>query len=373
MKIPPVKIYFSEKDKEEISVKIKGCLSTGQLTLGKYGREFEEKFASYLGRDYAITVNSGTSALEISLRILGIKDKKVLVPTNTFFATIGAVLHAGGKPKFVDLDPNTFSSDVKGLEEKITPETRGVIVVHVAGIITPQMNEIQKLCKDNGLFLLEDAAHAHGSRLDGKMAGSFGDAASFSFYPTKVMTSGEGGMIVTNSKSFSEQAMMYRDQGKISLNQNLHDKLGHNWRMSEPNAIIGLAQFARLDEFIGERRRIARIYDEGIKSIPRVNSLSISTECKSNYYKYIALLDEDVDRKKLKSTLREKYDIGLAGEVYELPCHLQPIFKGKYKKGDFPKAEYACAHHICLPLYVTMKDEEANYVLENLKKVLGEI
>ena len=373
MKIPPVKMYFPEKDRTEILERINEVLSTGQLTLGKYTEEFENKFASYIGRKYAIAVNSGTSALEISLRIFDVVDKKVMVPTNTFFATASSVLHAGGKVKFVDADPETFSVDFDDLKRRMSSQTKGVIIVHIGGIISPQVEEIRNLCREKGLFLLEDAAHAHGSSLAGKKAGNFGDAGCFSFYPTKVMTSAEGGMIVTDSEEFVQKARSYRDQGKISPSQNLHDKLGYNWRMSEINAIIGLSQFSHLDQFIDERRKIAEIYDEGLKSVPKIRPLLIPPEIKSNYYKYIALLDEGIDRKKLKSILREKYEVGLTGEVYELPCHLQPIFENKYKNGDFPDAEYVCAHHICLPVYVTMKREEANYVVSSLEQVLKSI
>lgn len=371
MKIPPVKVYFSEEDRKEILKKIDAVLFSGYLTLGKYAEEFEEKFASYTGQNYAVAVNSGTSALEISLRIFDVKDKEVIVPTNTFFATASSVLHAGGKLKFADVDPKTFSVDLDDLKKRVSRETKGIIIVHIGGIISPQIEKIRDFCEENGLFLLEDAAHAHGSSFNGKKTGNFGGAAAFSFFPTKVMTSAEGGMIVTDSEDFAQKAKGYRDQGKISPTQNLHNKLGYNWRMSEIHAVLGLSQFSHLDEFINERRKIAKIYDERLRTVPKIKPLMIPPECKSNYYKYIALLDEDVDRKKLKSTLREKYDIGLAGEVYELPCHLQPVFKGEYKRGNFPQAETICARHICLPVYVGMKDEEINYVVDSLNKVLS--
>lgn len=370
MKVRPVKITFPDEDRREILEKIDKCLITGQLTLGQNGRELEDYFAHYLGTKYAIAVNSGTSAIEIGMRILGIEGKEVLVPTNTFFATPAAVLHAGGKVKFVDADPETFSIDIEDFKAKITDRTIGVIVVHVAGIITPKMPEIKRTCKENNLFLFEDAAHAHGSSLNGKMAGTFGVAASFSFYPTKVITSGEGGMIVTDSGKIKNEAMLYRDQGKLSFSQNLHGKLGYNWRMSEIHAILGLSQLKRLEEFIEGRRRIAKIYDEGLKSISGITPLKISEEAQSNYYKYIAILDEGVERTRLKKILREEFEVGLSGEVYELPCHLQPIFKRGYKEGDSPKAENICKRHISLPVYPTMATEEAGYVLDSLKKTL---
>jgi len=373
MKVPPVKVYFPDEDQAKILQKIKEILSNGQLTMGKYGKEFEESFARYVGTKHAVAVSSGTGAIEICLRILGVEGREVLVPTNTFFATPAAVLHAGAKIRFVDADPDTFSIDVESLERSITRETVGVIVVHVGGIVTPKMDRIRRICEVNDLFLIEDAAHAHGSSLNGRMAGSFGKAASFSFYPTKVMTSGEGGIIVTNSQKIKEEALMYRDQGKASFTANIHDKLGYNWRMSEFHAIIGLSQFSRLGEFIKNRTRIARIYDGGLISIPGVTPLVLSPECKTNYYKYIALLDEDVDRAKLKSILRQEYGVGLSGEVYELPCHLQPIFKGNCKQKEFPHAEDVCQRHICLPIFANMTLDQANYVLSSLEAVLRKL
>ena len=373
MKIPPARIYFPDKDKEEILRKIEECLTTGQLTLGKNGREFEEKFAEYIGIKHAVGVSSGTSAIEIPLRILGIEGKEVLVPTNTFFATAAAVLHAGGRIKFVDADPETFSVDIESVKRNISDATAGLIVVHIGGIVTSNMPQLQEICKSSGLFLFEDAAHAHGSSLDGKMAGTFGDAAAFSFYPTKVVTAGEGGMIVTASDRISDEARLYRDQGKISFTQNLHDKLGSNWRLSEPHAIIGLSQFGRLEEFIADRTKVARIYDRRLKDNNKIRPLHVPDNSRTNYYKYIALLEPGVDRAKLKAHLREKYEVGLSGEVYELPCHLQPIFKRGYKEGDLPKAEDICKRHICLPVYAGMTEEEANYVVDSLGKTLGEI
>lgn len=373
MKVPPVRVYFPDEDQAEILQKIKEVLSSGQLTMGKYGKELEKSFARHVGTKYAVAVSSGTAAIEICLRILSVEGKEVLVPTNTFFATPAAVLHAGAKIRFVDADPDTFSIDAESLERTITEETVGVIVVHIGGIVTPQMDRIQQICEMNDLFLIEDAAHAHGSSVDGRMAGSFGKAASFSFYPTKVMTSGEGGIIVTNSQRIKEEALMYRDQGKASFTANIHDKLGYNWRMSEFHAIIGLSQSGRIGEFIENRTKIARIYDEGLKSIPGVTSLVLSPECRTNYYKYIALLDKDVDRAKLKSILRKEYEVRLSGEVYELPCHLQPIFRRNCKQKEFPQAEDICQRHICLPIFATMTPDQADHVLSSLEAVLRKL
>jgi len=265
LRIPPAKIHFPDEDRKAILQKIDEALLTGKLTLGRHVKSFEECFAEKVGARHAVAVSSGTCSLEIPLRILDVRNKTVLVPTNTFFATPAAVLHAGGKPRFVDTDPSTFAVSLEGIERRLTEDTAGVIVVHIAGIVTPEMPAIRDFCKELDLFLLEDAAHAHGSSFDDEAAGTFGDAAAFSFYPTKVMTCAEGGMIVTDSQRIHEEALIYRDQGKADFLTNAHTRLGYNWRMSEPHAIIGHAQLGRLPEFVAARKGIARVYDEGLR------------------------------------------------------------------------------------------------------------
>jgi dTDP-4-amino-4,6-dideoxygalactose transaminase len=366
LKIPPAKIYFSEEDREVILQQIDEALVSGQLTLGKHVKEFEECFAQKIGARYAVAVNSGTSSLEIPLRIFGVRDKTVLVPTNTFFATPAAVIHAGGKPRFVEADPATFAMSLEGIKSRVTEDTAGVIVVHIAGIVSPDLPAIRDFCKERNLFLLEDSAHAHGSSLDGQSAGTFGDAASFSFYPTKVMTSAEGGMIVTNNQRVYEEALIYRDQGKADFLTNAHTRLGYNWRLSEPHAIIGHSQLGHLEEFITARNRIARIYDNELRDITGVTALCLPPGSRSNYYKYIALLDASHDRGALKKLLREKYGVGLSGEVYEAPCHVQPVF-AEYVDSEFPVALDICRRHICLPVYATMTEDEARYVVDSLR------
>ena len=215
--VPAAKIQFFPEDRVWIADRIQEVLASGQLTLGKYGKEFEEKFALLCGVRHAIAVNSGTSALEIILRSLGIEGRDVLVPTNTFFATAAAVVHAGGNPILLDMDPESFSVRPDVVEKNLTPNTAGVIIVHIGGIISAQMPALVELANRKGLWLVEDAAHAHGSSLRSTKAGAFGIASSFSFYPTKVMTSAEGGMIVTNNDKIAEESRIYRDQGKASF------------------------------------------------------------------------------------------------------------------------------------------------------------
>jgi dTDP-4-amino-4,6-dideoxygalactose transaminase len=370
LKVPAAKIQFLPEDRAWIAERIQEVLESGQLTLGKYGDEFEKRFAKLCGVRHAIAVNSGTSSLEILLRSLGVEGKEVLVPTNTFFATAAAVVHAGGIPVLIDMDPQSFGVHPDVVAKNIGPKTAGLVVVHIGGIVSAQMPALVELAKAKGIWLLEDAAHAHGSSYNSTSAGAFGIGSSFSFYPTKVMTSAEGGMIVTNDDHLAEEARIYRDQGKASFTVNAHVRMGYNWRMSEPHAIIGLRHLNRLPAMIAERRSIAEIYDAGLKSFKNLYSLPVPSEGFCNYYKYIAVLKEKRDRKELKSELRERYGVALAGEVYEEPLHKQPVFE-KYATAVLPIAEDLCARHICLPVFSGMQESEAQQVLHALKEMIG--
>lgn len=368
--VPAVHIQFEPEDREWIAQKIIEVLSSGHLTLGKYGAMFEQAFANLCGCQHAVAVSSGTSALEIVMRTLNIKGKEVLISTNTFFATAAAVIHAGGTPLFVDMEPEAFAISPEELARHITPKTVGVIIVHIGGIVTPRIREIQDFCRRKGIWLVEDAAHAHGSSFDGMMAGALGIASAFSFYATKVMTTAEGGMIVTNDGRIAEEARIYRDQGKASFKRNSHVRLGYNWRMSEPHAIIGLRHLDRLASMISNRRRIAAIYDEGLQSLRNLKPLKISSGTFCNYYKYIALLRNDSDRGVIKEKLRKRHGVSLAGEVYEEPLHRQPIFR-HYIRSPLIIADEYCARHICLPVFSGMLEEQARQVLDALRAVVG--
>lgn len=366
MRVPPATVYIPEADRRAILARIDEALATGQLTLGKFGRELEERFAAYCGATYAVAVSSGTSALEIALRALGVEGKEVLVPANTFFATAAAALHAGARVRFLDCDPRTMAVSVEDLAAHIGPHTAGVIVVHIGGLVTPDIEAIRRLCAERGIWLLEDAAHAHGSTMGGRMAGTFGVAGAFSFYPTKVMTAGEGGMIVTDDERLRDEALIYRDQGKASFTQNAHTRLGSNWRMSELHAAVALSQLARLDEFIAHRQRIARVYDAALADGRLgLRPLAVPEGARCNYYKYVVYLPDGIDRAALKRLLREEYDIGLSGEVYETPLHEQPVFAA-YRDRSLPGAEYLCARHICLPISAVMTEEQARFVIDAL-------
>ena len=369
MNIAAAKIHFSQEDRASILTLVDEALMTGQLTLGKNTRQFEEEFIRTAGTRFACAVNSGTSALEIALRAFGVAGREVLVPTNTFFATAAAVVHAGGNPRFVDCDPSTLSIDMDSLERRWRPECAAVMVVHIGGAVAPVIREVQRFCRSRGMSLIEDAAHAHGSTLDRVPAGSFGDAAAFSFYPTKVMTSAEGGMVVTNLEHVHSEALILRDQGKASFGTNLHTRMGYNWRMSEVHAAIGLVHHRRLPEMLHARRQIAAWYDDALQKYGELQGLRMPTGSVSNYYKFPVFLPSGVNRAEVKGVMRERYRIALSGEVYELPCHKQPVF-APWADSPLPGAEEACARHVCLPLYPSLTQDDVRYVVLSLAQTL---
>ncbi|MHA1264818.1 MAG: DegT/DnrJ/EryC1/StrS family aminotransferase [Candidatus Helarchaeota archaeon] len=373
MKIPPAKPWFPQEDLPRILADIEGVLKSGMLTLHNMTRAFEAEYAKYCGTKNAIAVNSGTSALEISLRILKIKQgDEVIVPTNTFIATPNSVIFANGKPIFADIERETLCLDPEDLKERITSKTKGVIIVHIGGLITPKIKAIQEICEDHSLFLIEDAAHAHGSEWKGAKAGTFGTLAGFSFYPTKVMTAGEGGIITTNSDIYTDFAKTLRDQGKSGFLSGEIVELGYNWRMSEIHAVIARYQLQRLEEFIANRTKIAKIFDKGLSKIKEIEPLSIPKEGRCNWYKYIAFIDETINKAEFKTNLKQNYSVSLAGGVYDLPCHLQPLYKNlfNYASGLCPVAEEILPTHICLPIYSDMTEENAKYVINSIKKVI---
>jgi len=367
--IPAARVVIPEDDRRAILARIDEALRSGVLTLGENGRAFEVSFARTVGTRFAVAVQSGTSALEIVLRALDVEERGVVVPTNTFFATAAAVIHAGGRPQFADVERTAMGLSVETVAAAVSSQTVAVIVVHIAGTVSPETPKIAAFCRDRGLVLIEDAAHAHGSSLDGRMAGTFGTAAAFSFYPTKVITAGEGGMIVTDDEAIYQHALQYRDQGKESFLTNLHVRMGYNWRLSELHAAVGLSQLNRLDEFVAERRRVAAAYTKRLAGVDGLQLLVPPDCAQPNFYKYVALLDRDVDRRALKRTLKERFQVSLSGEVYEIPCHHQPVFK-QWAEGAFPVAEDVCSRHVCLPIYPGMTETEIEQVVGALRQTL---
>ena len=375
-KIPALRLSYSKEEKNDITKGVNEILNSGFLTMGEKVTQFERLFAEFVGVKYAVAVNSGTSALEIPLRALNVEGKSIIIPTNTFMATPLAAIHAGAKIVFVDVMPENLSIDPDDLRRKIRNDTAGIILVHIGGIISPHLYEIEKICEENGLFLIEDAAHAHGSSIKGKKAGTLGLCGSFSFYPTKVLNTAEGGMITTDDKIIFEKSLILREHGKKDHNFNIHTELGYNWRFSELHALLGLQQMKIVDDIISKRQQIAKIYDEKLNQVNGITLVKIPENIECSYYKYILYLDKKYNRVEIKYRLKKEYNISLPGEVYAESCHKQPVFK-KYenlvhnKDDKFPGADYIISNQICLPLYTSLTRHEILYIINALKDLLA--
>jgi perosamine synthetase len=372
VKVPAARIVFSADDRARILELVDESLRTGSLTLGPHTAAFEQAFAARHGGGHAMATSSGTSALEIVLRALGVDGGEVIVPANTFFASAAAVIHAGGRVRLADIDAATFALSPATIEAAITDRTVGVMHVHIGGLVSPEIDAVADLCRRRGLWLMEDAAHAHGSSHQGRSAGTFGVAGAFSFYPTKVITSGEGGMILTDDERVRDEALLHRDQGKAGFLGGDHVRLGYAWRMSEVHAAIGSVHLGHLDDAIARRTEIARTYDHALAEIPGVTPLVVPQGGVCNYYKYIALLDHGIDRESFKQHLRDEFEVTASGEVYSKPLHLHPVFSD-VPHGPLPVAEDVCARHVCLPVHSDMSAEEAAQVITGVRAVMTRV
>ena len=365
VQIPPLKIVFSNADIRIVNTEVKEILKSGRLILGDKTVRFEEAFKKCTGRKYAVAVNSGTTAIEIFLRSWGVKGKEIIVPTNTNYATAAAVIFSGGKPKLID--GGLFPS-LETIERSVNKKTAGVIIVHIGGYISEEIEKIKKFCNQRGLFLFEDAAHAHGGSFNGKEAGSFGNAAAFSFFPTKVITSCEGGMIVCDDQETYKNALIFRDQGKdLKTGENI--KMGNSWRMSEIHAAIGFHQLKHLEMFVKKRNDSMKRYSKLLSGVRGLDLLPWGNEMVPSGYKYIIQFDNKYTRDAVKRQLFEN-DVLTGGGVYEVPIHKQPIFRPLFRRKKFSIAENFCSRHLCLPIWPNIKKQEIDYISNLIKNIL---
>ena len=363
-KIPGAKPYFFNEEKS-IANKIKRLLHSGNLSQGKYIGELEKKCSKFFNSKFAIAVNSGGTAIEICLEALDIKDKEVLVPTQTFIATANSVVRAGGIPVFCDIDPETGCIDIEDVKNKINKKTAGVIFVYMFGIIPKSVIDLKKLCKKKKIFLLEDAAHAHGGSFGKNIVGNIGDAACFSFYATKVLTSGEGGVITTCNKKIKDKCASIMNHGR-NLHNPYFNYSGNNFRLTEIQAIIALSQLKYLRKIIKHRNKIADIYSKNLKNIYYFKQFTINKNSINTYWRYPLYISSQISRNKLQEMCEKKYGFRVTW-MYEPLCHKQPVFKLK-SKIKLSKAEKAIKRLINLPTHLFVKPTDAIRICKNLNE-----
>lgn len=354
----PVQLLDEEID--EILDLCQHSLKSGNLASGPLVQEFERCFASHSRLPHALAVSSGTDALEAILRALDVAGRKVLVPTNTFAATAFAVIRAGGHPVLIDMDTGTLAPSPVQLERALDEhagEVAAFVLVHIGGFIGDATKDLVDLCSTYDIELVEDAAHAHGSLYRGDAPGTWSAATSYSFFATKVMTSAEGGMVVTNRDDIAAFVRSYRDQGRDLNDPQVNVILGTNSRMSELHAALGLIELRTLDTVLISRRRVARWYDAIVGDLPGVVAVHPAEGCEPNYYKYIVLFDDAEMRSDFRVWARSK-GLSLPSGVYDVPLHHQPVFEHIQDRQPFPGAEDFCSRHVALPVGRQMQETD---------------
>ena len=354
------KPYFFEQE-NNISKEIKHLLISGNLSQGKNIKTLEKKTSKIFNSKYAIAVNSGGTALEICLEAFGIRGKEVLVPTQTFVATANAVVRAGGKPIFCDINPKTGCIDLEDVKKRINKKTAGVIFVYMFGIVPESIIELKKICKKNNIFLLEDAAHAHGGSIGKYIVGSIGDAACFSFYATKILTCGEGGLITTSNFNLKKKCSSIMSHGKNS-DSPLFVYSGNNFRLTEIQAVIVLSQLKYLKKIISHRNKIARIYQKYLVNSLFYTQLALDKKSKNTFWRYPLYLSKHISRSTLQAICAKKHRFRITW-MYEPLCHQQPVFKKNVK---LPKAENLIGRLINLPTHLAVKSTDAIKICKKL-------
>lgn len=369
--VPSLRVFFDVRERREVLDRVAEALASGMLTQGRNLMEFEQVAQSWTGHP-AVAVSSGTAALEAAFHTLGVVGRTVLVPANTFFATASAAMRAGARVVPVDIELDGLGMDPEALREQFAAcdDVAAVAVVHLAGVVSPALPSVLDQCRTRGVPVVEDAAHALGSRLDGALAGSFGRFGAFSLHPAKVATSGEGGLVSAAADADRSAVRRLRDHGKVRPDRNVHDILGSNWRMSELHASVGIVHLGRLGDMLAERRELAAWYDEHLDAVPRIRRYPVPSASASNYYKYVVFLDPGVDRGELKTRLRQRHGVALSGEVYDLPLPDQPYFAGQFASQSFPRSRWFTERHLCLPVYPSLTTRQQWRVIDALRTEL---
>ena len=375
--IPYAQQWIEDDDIEEVSKVLKG----DWLTTGPKVDEFEEKFANFAGSKYSVAVSSGTAALHAAAFAAGIDEgDEAIVSPMTFAASANCILYQGGRPVFTDIDKKTYNIDPEKIEEKINDDTKAIVPVDYTGQPC-EMDKIMEMAKENDLTVIEDSSHAVGATYDGKKIGSFADMSIFSFHPVKHITTGEGGMITTNSKELYEKLKQFRNHGITKEDSKLNKNegpwfyeqqyLGYNYRLNDMQCALGISQLNKIDRFLKRRREIAERYTEFFKDLRGVVPPYQKENSNSAWHLYVLQLELEelkVDRKKI---FNEFLDKELGVQVHYIPVYYHPYYQNLgYERGLCPNAEWLYERIISIPMYPKMKDEDLNKVLNRIESVI---
>lgn len=369
-------------DEDDIEAVV-SVLKGSYLTTGPSIKEFEEKVANYVGCKYAVAVSNGTAALHAACYSAGIKEgDEVITTPMTFAASANCVLYCGGKPVFADINPDTYNIDWKEIEKKITSKTKAIIVVDFTGQ-SADLDKIREIAEIYNLIIIEDAAHAIGTKYKGEMIGNISHMTEFSFHPVKTITTGEGGIITTNSKELYDRLILFRTHGITRDKEFLFNKyegpwyyeqidLGYNYRITDIQCALGISQLNKLDKFIKRRKELVKMYNEELCKIDGIvlqKEEDFSDTVKHLYIIKLELEKFRVGRKEIFEALQAE-NIGV--NVHYLPVYLQPYYKKLgYKEGLCPNAEDLYKRMITLPLHVNMSDDDLKDVVLAVNKVLS--
>lgn len=353
------------------------AIRTGWISSeGPFVKEFEDKFASFIGKKYGTAVSSGTAALEVAMGTIELQPgDEVIVPTFTIMSCAVAVVAYGGIPVFVDAEPDTWNMDVSQIEKKITKRTKAIMAVHIYGHPS-DIGKIKQIAKRHKLILIEDAAEAIGAEYKGKKCGSFGDISCFSFYPNKTITSGEGGILLTNSKRFKERADELRNLGFKKERRYFHSEIARNFRMTNLQAALGVAQMKNIRRFVRMKRERGKLYNKLLKNIPGLQLPTEKSWAKNIYWMYGIVLDRktglsaDTFRKKLAKR-------GIGTQPFFYPLHRQPVWrKSEHRevrernKSKFPVADNLAKQGLYLPSGLGNTEKEIRQVAAVIKRIL---
>ncbi len=369
-KIPLYRVFTDENDIKQISNVIKRGMD---WAIGPEIEKFESSLAQYIGRKYCIAFNSGTSAGHAALIALGINAKsEVIVPSFTFISTANWPLMVQASPKFADIEMQTYGMDPKDLESKISKKTKAVIPIHYGGLPC-KINEIKEISNKNKFYLIEDAAESFGASLNGRKIGSFGTVSIFSFAGNKILTTGEGGALCTDSKELYEKVKLIRSHGRqlhsgyfSSMQDHDYFSLGYNWRMSSITAALGLSQLDKIEKIIDMRRNNAKYYQSKLKNIKEISLQEELPGFKHVYQFYPILLRNSTIRTKLMDFLASK---GIMTRVFFKPVHKTVFFsKIGYGSSSLPNTEKISTRILALPMFPTLHKEEINYIVDTITK-----